>query len=361
MHKLVLMPVGWYSWRLVYWPVALAVGSLLLWWTGQQGPGSWLRGWAIVWPWLIAGWWVLVALPAAGLGRGRKWTPVDAVLLVATIFAGTGLTAQARLAPNAAETGVGFSDQYDLYDVLGENHEFHQHYEWMPAPGLPVEIRNHYGAVRVLPSTDDRIRLDVYEAVRGPKLEEARSRADALVFSAGEFDGSYLIRSNQSGLENPTMYRTHLDVRVPPAAPLVVVDNRGAIEVDGMAGSQTVYGRDGGILLRPERGPLEVHALRGDVRVVFSDPPEEPAWLTTEGGNLRVQLPEDAALEVRGRVESGTFVSDFPRMTATPADGELAVMGRVGTPDVRMDFDVIDGTMELERNRSGVRRSGARR
>lgn len=354
MHKLALMRNARYSrfsWRLVYWPVALAAGTLVLWWTGQDDTGSWFLGWSIFWPWLIVGWWASVALPGAVFGDGGRWTSLEAVLLVTTVCGGAVLTTRARLTPRAAGSGVGFSDQYDLYDVLGENHEFREHYEWTVPQGLPVEIRNLYGAVRVLPSPDDRIRLDVGKAVRGPTPEEARVRAEALVFSAGEREGTYLITSNHSSLAEPTMYRTHLDVRVPAGAPLVVVNNRGAVEVAGMSGPQTIYGRDGGILLRPEGGSVEIHALRGDVRVVFASSPPDPVRLTAEGGNLRVQLPDDASIEIRGRVESGTFVSDFSGMTETPGDGGLAVRGRIGASDVRMDFTVIDGTMELEGSR----------
>lgn len=354
MHKLALMrdaPHSRYSWSLLYWPVALAAGTLVLWWTGQAGTGSWLRGWAILWPWLIVGWWASVALPAVVSGRGRTWTSPEAVFLVTTVFGGTVLTTRERLTPSVADTGVGFSDQYDLYDVLGENHEFRETYEWPLPQGRPVEIRNLYGVVRVLPSTDDRIRLEVREAVRGPTRQEARLRAEALVFSAGEREGVYLITSNHSGLADPTMYRTHLDVRVPAAAPLVVVNDRGAVEVGGMSGPQTIYGRDGGILSRPESGSVEIHALRGDVRVVFASSPRDPVWLTAEEGNLRVQLPEDADLEIRGRVESGKFASGFSGMTETPGEGGLAVTGRIGASGVRMDFAVVDGRMELDRSR----------
>jgi len=335
------------AWSVLYWPAGLVAGSLYFWATGSGDPVSIVGEWAVYWPWLVAGWWVVVRGAAVLFRRRPRLTARGAASAVVVLLAGTVLTAAAHLAPRADWLGVGFGEQMDLYDLLGENFEFRELYQWTVPDGAIVEINNTYGPVRVTPSGDDNVRLEVRKSVRANGIDEARRLAPELVFRMEETVQRVLIRSNHDAMTNAERFRTSLDVRIPPTSRVVITNDRGAVEVRGFPGLQTIYARDGDVLASPEGGSLEAHALRGDVRIVFEGPPRGPVRLSVTDGDLRVELPPDSGAVIHGDVRSGSFASDFGTIVSTREAEGLKIEGQVGDPVSEVDFRVAGGDMKL--------------
>jgi hypothetical protein len=339
--------------RALYWPAGLGAGTLFFAWRGGGELASVWLGWAWGWPWLVPGAWLLAQGP---LFVGRRWREAsrwEAGCLVAAILAGTLVTSATRLAPRPEWMGVGFGEGMDLYDLLGERFAFEESLDWPVSPGTALEIRNMRGSVRVRPSPDDRVRMDVRKSIRALGRDEA-ARLEALVAFGMETGGPVSVIWAEFDPALPPGARrgfgTSLDVSVPATSALTLSNGTGALDVAGFARGVSLETRDGGVRVSSDGGPLDAYAERGDVRVVFRAAPGGAVDLTVVDGSLRLELPRDAGFELQGRVRSGGFSSDVPGVVSgdrDPETGAVSISGQRGGPEARIRIDVSGGDVRL--------------
>jgi len=339
-------------WRTLYWPAGLATGSLLLWFGDPGGPASFLGSWALLWPWLIAGWWAIFPVASLFAKPRLRFMPVETGCMVTIALAGTLLTGVTHLAPRSAPMGVGFGHDLDLFDLLGESFILRDRLEREIPPGSPVEVRNVYGSVRVVASGGSRIVLGTETRVRAAGSGQAVELASGLSFRIEERDGVYLVRSNHDTMSGTAArrFRTRLSLEVPAESAILVDNRRGWVEVSGFAGPQTVRTRDGRLAVRAAGGSLEASVSRGDARIVFEGAPEGLVSVAVEDGDLRLALPADSGFSVSGEIRSGSFDSSLGAITANRAEGDLLVVtGRVGDAAGEVRIEAAQADVRLSR------------
>ena len=241
--------------RIGYWPLALGGGSIAFAIFGDLRFVA--ANWALYWPGLVVGWFLLFQVPSLFRNRDLSVRAGDVWGLVLIVMGGTLWTFVTHLKPEIVPPEVRFGGDLDLFDLIGENYEFHDRFEWTIVDGVPMEIRNSYGSVHVTPSNDGRVRLDVSKSVRASGFEQAAALAPELAFRLEEGDGLYVIRSNQDDMspELARRFRTRLDVRVPVTTPVTVENVQGIVEIDGFPVPQAINVGDGRALARAVIGP----------------------------------------------------------------------------------------------------------
>jgi hypothetical protein len=297
---------------------------------------------------------ILFQAPSLLRTRGLSLHTIEVWWLVAVVMIGTLWTSATHLTPHAVSPDLRLAADMDLFDLLGESHDFEEHFEWSVPSGVGLELRNSYGSVNVASSDDDRVHLRVLTSVRASGMEQASALAPELAFRIEEGDPSYVIRSNHSDMppDLARRFRTSLEVQVPPFVPIAVDNSRGTVRLDGLSGPQAIRTRDGEIVVRPAGGSVEANTLRGDVAVMFNGAPRGSVSMVTDQGDVRLELPAGSEFAIEGDIWRGSLVSEFPEVmaldTSTPEDQErLRIEGQVGQRTAEVYLRVRDGNVAL--------------
>ena len=172
----------------VFWGITLvALGGLFL----ARNLGYPIPVWNAVaryWPLLIIGWGLLKLIDYFHLRKSGDSRPLfsggEVALLILVIFTGSAITAAANIDPDIGRL-FDFTDDFDLWDITGNNYSYEEHHEADIPAGSSIEVLNLYGNVEIRPSDVDRIILDVEKTIRASSREEADRRAPSLCFQSG--------------------------------------------------------------------------------------------------------------------------------------------------------------------------------
>jgi hypothetical protein len=327
------------------------VGSVAFWIRGEGDAAGLLGRWAETWPWLLVGWWLAVPLPAMLSGQRYRPRLSDAALLLICVFAGTLLTGVTHLMPMPARFGLGFGEQMDLYDLLGENREFSRSREWVLGAAGPVRVENPYGSVRVRLSPDDSLRLDVLGYVRVVGPGNGDTAESGIRFDLERGPEGYRLHPRFDGEGDAALvrsFRTQLDLGIPAGRDIVIVNRGGGVEAVRFPANLEIRATDSHVLVREPAAGVVVRATRGDVGVVYRAQPGSALLAAVVGGDLRVELPSNVAVEVAGIVRSGSFRSDFPGIGPVGEAETLEIGGMLGNgPRAVMRFDLSGGVARL--------------
>ena len=104
-----------------------------------------------------------------------------------------------------------------------------------------------------------------------------------------------------------------LRIEVPPASSLELsLVNGEAIVVEGVGGELELHNTNGDIRVRDARGPVSANTVNGAIEIGFRGPlPGSPMAFSTLNGDIDLELPRDAKLDVRLRSDNGEIYSDF--------------------------------------------------
>ncbi len=259
------------SWGTVFWAlIFIALGGVLL--ARNLGyPVPIWRGLATYWPVLIILWGAVKAIDAVRARRsneaGSVFSPGEVVLVILLLVFGTAFTTAVNVTGDWT-----FSDvvgEVDLFDFLGENHDFYSELAENADSGGTLEIQNGAGSVTVEPHDEGRIVVEIEKRVRAVSEERAAEFERELTFTIGNRAGRYVIASNYSGLSGDLQQRLRsgLTVRVPREFSVDVSNSLGPVVVSDLRGDQSIVNRYGGVTLSRIEGNVEVDNRSGSVVV----------------------------------------------------------------------------------------------
>jgi len=349
----------------IFWGLVLiGAGALLL----ARNLGYDIRFWGYVaryWPALLIVWGVLKFVDYYRFKNTGDRRPLfsgsEVVLLVFVIFAGAAVTTAANISSNV---GTIFEiGDVDLWDITGNNFTFDEHEEAAVPGGSMIEIANLFGDVEVRASDTDRVLLDVKKTIRASDRDEAERLSKDFTFSISNDGDKYRIASNR--VRSRQRYKSSLTLQVPKRSALHITNRNGKIEVGDLAGNQdisnrfgaievrkitgdvkvsnafggididavqgdvTVSGRNNSIHIqhvegdvkadssfqnveiREATGAVEVKGRNGDLFVSFARPVQKEVRLTTNFGNVTVELPADSSFNLDAETRFGRIDSDF--------------------------------------------------
>ncbi len=265
----------------IYWAfVWISLGTVLLLRNLGYSIPIW-EGLARYWPVLIIAWGLLKIVDYYRLqGEDRRlFSGGEVALLILVLFVGSAFTAAAHISSDLGGLHIDFGDDFDLFDIVGENFDFSARLEAEAEPGRTIEIHNVYGSVEIEAGDTNRIVVDIDKTVRATSREEAERLEPGLYFTISDRDGSYLIESNRDELRSSERrrFKTSLTVRVPAESSLDINNKYGVVRITGLTGDHSVENRYGGTTVRSITGnvriddgygPIVTEDISGDVGVI---------------------------------------------------------------------------------------------
>ena len=345
------------SFGTLFWALVLvAAGGLLL----ARNLGYSVQIWqsvAVYWPVLLIGWGLVKVvdyfrLKRAGPNDGRRslFGAGEVVLLVFVLIAGSIFTTVSNLSTDLGLIGL-IGEEFDLFDILGENYEFSSEIAAEIEPGRVVEIRNRYGVVVVEPGDEGRIDVAIEKVVRAASSEAAAELESDLTFSVEEDNGRYVVDSNRSQLQASVRrrYRTNLRIRVPANTALEIDNSYGAVQIAGLTGDQVVENRYGAVTLNriegdarisDRYGPVSANEISGSVEVVNR---YGAVTLNEVGGNVAVEN-RYAPVELSGIGGDTAIDNRYATVEVRRATGNVRVGGR----NNRVELEDIQGAVDVD-------------
>jgi hypothetical protein len=374
----------------VFWGIALvSIGGLLL----ARNFGYPIPVWNAIaryWPLLIIGWGMLKLIDYFHLRRTGGNRPLfsggEVALLILVVFAGTAITAAANIDPDFARL-FDFSDDFDFWDITGNNYNFTEHHEADVPQGSSIEIMNMYGNVEVVPSDGDRIVLDVEKTIRASSREEAERRSPEFTFSIRNEGSVVRITSNQdvpaapslpglpplppnigNGNEAPSepiedgrfedearlerrieerlnriperisvrfgrerlRFKSDLVVRVPRQSMIRVENRNGGVRLEELTGDQTIQNKYGSVSVRAITGMVQITNGYGSVDV---DGVTGPLTLETSFDDARVA-------NARGTVDIKNRYGEIDLSFEEAPGGNVNVLGEFSDVQLELPSDV---------------------
>lgn len=221
---------------------------------------------------------------------------------------------------------------------------------------LEVEVRNSFGAVRVLPGEEGRVRVALRKVVFQPTEEKARVFAERVELRLVEQEGLLRISTNRDEVEGREKvgFETHLEVHVPAAATAVVRSDHGRVEASGIAGADvkasfedvrverisgmvSIDGRHGTVEASDLGADLQLKSRHGDVEV------------TGVEGAVDVDV-EHGALTAHGTASVDARVS-FGRVVVESIEGDLTLEARHAGAQIAD----VSGHVSVQTSYDGVR------
>jgi len=198
---------------------------------------------------------------------------------------------------------------------------------------LEVEVRNSFGAVRILPGGEDSVRVVLRKVVFQPTEEKARAFAEQVELRIDEEDGRLRVGTNRNDVDRRARvgFETHLEVHVPARSSAVVQSDHGPVEARGVAeadlrasfddiraeqidGPVSIDGRHGTIEASDLGGSLTLKSRHGDVEV------------TGVQGSVNLDV-QHGAVAVR-RTAGVEAQLSFGRIVAESIEGDLTLEAR---------------------------------
>jgi len=220
-----------------------------------------------------------------------------------------------------------------------------------------VDVRIIQGSIRVAPSRDGRVRLDVERHIRAETAADAdlAEREVLPQILDGAATVGIVVRDDRgqacgephdrpsSRRERPT-YQVTTDVAVAmpaDAALRLCTINGEEIRVDGIGGDFDLSNVNGRIAMTGARGSGRAVTVNGEVRVEFAASPARETAFRTVNGEVRVTFPETLNGDLKLKTFNGGLFTDFD-VTAVPVPATVTRETRGATRIYRSnDFTTI--------------------
>ena len=236
--------------------------------------------------------------------------------------------------------------------------------------GVALEIDSFIGSIQVAGTDSDRAELVVTKTFRA-NSKEALERARKEVSLDINQDRGLLklvvngkFRCQDTCMEPPghEPYSVKMDFQivVPRAIALKLrTVNEGDIRVSHVHGAYEIHNVDGNIDMQDIRGSGVARSVNGEVKIDFSENPEQASSFGTVNGNVELHFVKDLSADFRLKTFNGGIVSDFPLDSVPPQkDGEIRggkmvlsanryTEGRVGFGRPEIIVDTLNGNIRI--------------
>ncbi|MEV0318617.1 DUF4097 family beta strand repeat-containing protein [Streptomyces sp. NPDC050658] len=253
------------------------------------------------------------------------------------------------------------------------------------APVTTVQVRVGDGAVNVVGTDEDSVRLDVSELEGSPLTVTQTGGTVCIAYDDWPWKG-FLKRFDRKGRQQ-WLRRAVISLTVPAGARVevgsvgattVVTGIEGPTEVKGVTGDTTLVGLTGPVAAETVSGNVEAQGITGDLRftsisgdltvfegagssvradsvsgslMVDIDPVGAPAdiGLTNVSGEVAVRLPHPADADVEVNTTGGSVSNAFEGLAVSDMWGAKRVSGRLGSGRGDLKVTTVTGAVALLR------------
>jgi hypothetical protein len=183
-----------------------------------------------------------------------------------------------------------------------------------------VEILNIWGDVRVLPGPEGEMTLSIREHRSAPTQALFDRSLEVFALNIDENGEGVSVRvgewrQNWRG-DNPCRKcraAYEFEARVPPNTRLhVSTVNDGLVEVSGIAGRIIADNVNGPVTIRDARSCESVGSINGAVSLSFAAEPGSDCRIETINGDIDLQVPDGAGLDVAVDLGNGRVTTGLP-------------------------------------------------
>jgi DUF4097 and DUF4098 domain-containing protein YvlB len=122
-----------------------------------------------------------------------------------------------------------------------------------------------------------------------------------------------------------------------------------AVEVDGAEEAVTVKAQFENVRIADVKGALEVENRNGRTLITYTEPPRRNIKVTSQYGDVAIELPEDSAFTVDARTRFGDIESDFEEAMERRDNDRGWISGQVGSGGPEIRIDNRNGSVTLEK------------
>ena len=295
-------------------------------------PEPLLRWFGTYWPAFIILWGVIKLVEyqqaqkegvrPSGIGAG------GVLLLVFLIVFGMSATSASRLNFDALRDHINLGDED--FQIFGHTYSYEDQVQQDFPAGSSLRIVNDHGAVNLIVSDNNQIRVIAHKRINTDSQEEADKINPGTKPQISVADRTITLNANTQGAGDHSV-TTDMDVSVPRKASAVVSSRRGDV---------TVLGRDGDIEISSQHGDVAASDINGKVT------------LTLAGGSARVsQISSGVSVQGRADDISLADVKGAARLSGEFDTIKLSkIAGAVNFNSARtdMEFSKLDGDLDMD-------------
>ncbi len=282
----------------------------------------------------------------------RSWFGIrcGAIAVVAATSVGFAVgDALATPGQGAATTGVGSAPAAA---------DFHR--VWSLAPGKSIEIEGVNGQIRARGSAGKLVEVSAWK--HGRRSDPARvtiqvlEHRDGVTLCVQYPDG----HGERNTCEPGGQSQQHVDdndvsvdfeVLVPAGVRFVARTVNGSVQATGLVADAEAHTVNGAVTVET-RGRAEARTVNGAVRARLGRPGGSgPVSLKTVNGSITVELPDEAAADLRARTLTGTIETDFSMGAAHVRHGLVGsrLEGAIGRGGPLLELTTVNGSIRVRK------------
>jgi len=121
------------------------------------------------------------------------------------------------------------------------------------------------------------------------------------------------------------------------------------VELEDLAGTLLIETSHKPVYVSDSRGPINIQNDLGEVVLRLADKPAEDVRIESRQGDIHVELPGQAAFNIRARVTNGSISSDFGSPSGKDALGDSVFETSVGENGPQLNFSTSGSVIEIRR------------
>jgi DUF4097 and DUF4098 domain-containing protein YvlB len=207
---------------------------------------------------------------------------------------------------------------------------------------VSVESNNNSDDIRIVGAAGN-------VRVSGHGAQVEISDVQGAVTLDGDYFGSLTFARLAKGIH---FVSNRTDLAVTQLSGRVEITNPGDMGIYDSNGNVTLTTTKRDLTLDNVTGKIQVDNRSGNITVRFTQPPHEPAELTTQSGDIDVTLPAKAAFDVSARADNnGDISSDFSELQSKidSQRGNARLDGSVGSHGPKLDLRTTHATIRIRK------------
>lgn len=216
--------------------------------------------------------------------------------------------------------------------------------------GRPLVLEGMRGSVHLAGAAQSTADLSFIRRGRGKSAEAARSVLNGIRVTERGTEAKY---TYTLAADRKTDYAA-VDVQgqVPRGGSLRIDRLTGPVRISGVRGPVTIKHEHGSVEVRGAAAPVQINIENGDVHVGFRTVPDDgDVQLQTSNGDIRLEVPPDAAAQIEAQTDAGvirTRGASFTDEQLAPMNAGAHYVAQMGTGGSTIALQTQNGSISIQ-------------
>ncbi len=225
------------------------------------------------------------------------------------------------------------------------------------APGGFISLENVNGTVEVNGWDQNTVSIEAVKKVKASDEKDAKRFMKEVEIEISRNKNELFVKTKlpenmRSGLldwifGDGTSASVNYVIHVPQRSDLDLNLTNGAVSVTDVAGRLKLKSTNGKIEATRISGEMDAHTTNGSIAAEFTQLSKDGrSDFSTTNGSIKIQLPSEAAAEVKGKTVNGSINTDFP-LEVSGKYNSKKLSGTINGGGSTMDISTTNGSIEL--------------